>query len=196
MDDRNEKVSDSVERDIQGAVKMGADAARTAKTLGKAAAHAAAGDVAGAAAEVVKDPETLKKILLILLIPVISFVLITTMFLYALPISIYEGVSTYFSDIEEQWESDVYGSDKSTFVAGVEATLKAGVRLSGEGLSRIGDAVSGWFRSIWNGLQSWFTKDDAVDDESDILTEDGYELYVTMNEANEKTTLDEKVSAA
>ena len=48
MDDRNEKVSDSVERDIQGAVKMGADAARTAKTLGKAAAHAAAGDVAGA----------------------------------------------------------------------------------------------------------------------------------------------------
>ena len=69
MDDRNEKVSDSVERDIQGAVKMGADAARTAKTLGKAAAHAAAGDVAGAAAEVVKDPETLKKILLILLIP-------------------------------------------------------------------------------------------------------------------------------
>ena len=88
MDDRNEKVSDSVERDIQGAVKMGADAARTAKTLGKAAAHAAAGDVAGAAAEVVKDPETLKKILLILLIPVISFVLITTMFLYALPISI------------------------------------------------------------------------------------------------------------
>lgn len=62
MDDRNEKVSDSVERDIQGAVKMGADAARTAKTLGKAAAHAAAGDVAGAAAEVVKDPETLKKI--------------------------------------------------------------------------------------------------------------------------------------
>lgn len=74
---------------------MGADAARTAKTLGKAAAHAAAGDVAGAAAEVVKDPETLKKILLILLIPVISFVLITTMFLYALPISIYEGVSTY-----------------------------------------------------------------------------------------------------
>lgn len=85
MDDRNEKVSDSVERDIQGAVKMGADAARTAKTLGKAAAHAAAGDVAGAAAEVVKDPETLKKILLILLIPVISFVLITTMFLYALP---------------------------------------------------------------------------------------------------------------
>ncbi len=118
------------------------------------------------------------------------------MFLYALPISIYEGVSTYFADIEEQWESDVYGSDKSTFVAGVEATLKAGVRLSGEGLSRIGDAVSGWFRSIWNGLQSWFTKDDAVDDESDILTEDGYELYVTMNEANEKTTLDEKVSAA
>ena len=80
MDDRNEKVSDSVERDIQGAVKMGADAARTAKTLGKAAAHAAAGDVAGAAAEVVKDPETLKKILLILLIPVISFVLITTMY--------------------------------------------------------------------------------------------------------------------
>lgn len=196
MDDRNEKVSDSVERDIQGAVKMGVDAARTSKTLGKAAAHAAAGDVAGAAAEVVKDPETLKKILLILLIPVISFVLITTMFLYALPISIYEGVSTYFADIEEQWESDVYGSDKSTFVAGVEATLKAGVRLSGEGLSRIGDAVSGWFRSIWNGLQSWFTKDDAVDDESDILTEDGYELYVTMNEANEKTTLDEKVSAA
>ena len=47
MDDRNEKVSDSVERDIQGAVKMGADAARTAKTLGKAAAHAAAGDGAG-----------------------------------------------------------------------------------------------------------------------------------------------------
>ena len=40
MDDRNKKVSDSVERDIQGAVKMGADAARTAKTLGKAAAHA------------------------------------------------------------------------------------------------------------------------------------------------------------
>ena len=207
MDDRNEKVSDSVERDIQGAVKMGADAARTAKTLGKAAAHAAAGDVAGAMRQIMNPAFnvgmwdgtadiTLPYIKGYLLIPVISFVLITTMFLYALPISIYEGVSTYFADIEEQWESDVYGSDKSTFVAGVEATLKAGVRLSGEGLSRIGDAVSGWFRSIWNGLQSWFTKDDAVDDESDILTEDGYELYVTMNEANEKTTLDEKVSAA
>ena len=192
-------MADSAQKDIQSAVKMGADAARTAKTVGKVAAHAAAGDVAGAAVELAKDPETVKKILLIILAPIILVALLGIGFLYALPIPVFEGVSSFFSDLGEQWESDVYGSDHSTFVAGVLATLKAGVRLSTEGLSQIGNAVSGLFKGIWNGLKSLFTRDSSstnvVDDQSDILTEDGQELYVTMNEANEKATLNAKVSA-
>lgn len=199
-DDRN--LADSTEQDIQGAIKMGTDAARTAKTVGKVAAHAAAGDAAGAAVELAKDPETVKKLLLVVAVPIIFVVLIMVGFLYSLPIPTYEGVSSFFSDVKEEWEADVYGSEQSTFVAGLFATLKTGTRLSSEGLSLFDNSTAGVLKGIWNGLSALFTNDrrastnDVVDDKSDILTDGGQELYVTMNEANEKATLNEKVSAA
>ena len=48
-DSNQENTLESAQRDISNAVKMGANAAKTAKTVGKVAAQAASGNVAGAA---------------------------------------------------------------------------------------------------------------------------------------------------
>lgn len=71
-DSNQENTLESAQRDISNAVKMGANAAKTAKTVGKVAAQAASGNVAGAAVTLLKDPQTLKKILIIALLPVSS----------------------------------------------------------------------------------------------------------------------------
>ena len=67
---------DSAKQDIAGAIRMGQSTARSAKTISKAAAEAASGNVAGAVVTVAKDPETLKKLLIILMLPVLIFSLL------------------------------------------------------------------------------------------------------------------------
>ena len=80
----NQNALDSARRDVGNAVKMGKDAAKTAKTVGKAAAQAASGNVVGAAVTALKDPAVVRIMLLVFLFPVILLVTVIIFFLYAL----------------------------------------------------------------------------------------------------------------
>ena len=154
-DSNQENTLESAQRDISNAVKMGANAAKTAKTVGKVAAQAASGNVAGAAVTLLKDPQTLKKILIIALLPVFFIVCLGVFFLYALPTAIFEAVTSYFQSVGEEWEEGVYSAEGGIILAGIFETIKAGGRI-------IGDAVGGaldFVKGLWDGLTSWFTSD-------------------------------------
>lgn len=192
MADNRESSFDSAGRDISNAVKMGADTARAAKTVGKAAAQAATGNVAGAAVSLAKDPKTLSKLISIVLVVVIAFSSLTVCFLYALPTAIFEATVSYFNSIEEEWEEGVYGADGGVYLAGVMETIKTGGRI-----------VSDFAGSVWRGLVSFFTADSGntdasgkrVDDQSETISGDGTELHVTQEEAAERSTLNAKIEA-
>lgn len=198
-DSNQENTLESAQRDISNAVKMGANAAKTAKTVGKVAAQAASGNVAGAAVTLLKDPQTLKKILIIALLPIFFIVCLGVFFLYALPTAIFEAVSSYFQSVGEEWEEGVYSAEGGIILAGIFETIKAGGRI-------IGDAVGGaldFVKGLWDGLTSWFTSDSSsddgsgarVDDGTETITEDGTEIYVTHEEAAEKETLLSKIES-
>lgn len=178
------KHNSSETKDMSNAIKMGAETAKTVKTVAKAGAQAASGNVVGAAVSVLKDPHTLRLILIIILIPVLLIACIGVIFLYALPTAIFESVSSYFASLGEEWKENVYGGDGGILWAGVVESIKTGGRV-------IGDAVSG----IWNGLVNFFTKDDAVNDNSDKISDDGTELHITQEESAERETLNLKVDA-
>ena len=184
--DATMSTADSAQRDVQSAIKMGQDTARTAKTVAKVASQAAAGNFAGAAVDLLKDPETVKKILLILLIPVLFVALLTVFFLHALPTVVYEAVVSFFSELGENWRQGTYGDDSGVIWAGIKSSI-----------SVAGDAISDVAASIWNGLVSLFTSDggDDISDGTDTLTTDGIELHVTQDEAAQKETLERKIAA-
>ena len=80
----------SATQDIQNGIKAGSEAARSAKTLAKAAANISTGNVAGAATEIIKNPSALKPIIAIALIPILFITGIVVIFLYALPNMIFK----------------------------------------------------------------------------------------------------------
>lgn len=94
-----------------------------------------------------KDPQTLKKILIIALLPVFFIVCLGVFFLYALPTAIFEAVTSYFQSVGEEWEEGVYSAEGGIILAGIFETIKAGGRI-------IGDAVGGaldFVKGLWDG---------------------------------------------
>lgn len=102
-DDKDQSLSDSTSQDIKDiarntekGIKMAKQTAKTAATVAKAAGRAAAGDYAGAVAEVAKDPETIKTLVIIVLVTSLILGFVATSFLYALPTTIFEQMSNFF----------------------------------------------------------------------------------------------------
>lgn len=177
---------ESAQRDISSAIRMGKNTARSAKNLSKAAAKAASGNLVGAAVDVLKDKETMKRVLILLLIPILCFAMLGTFFLYALPVSIFEGVVSYFDGIAEQWNQLVYDGGGSIEFKKFTATIRIG-----------GQIVADAFGSIWDGVKSLFTAESGDDTGSteDLVSDSAIELKVTQEEDAEKQTLLNKVNA-
>lgn len=185
-EDAQRSVGDSAQKDISGAVRMGQNTAKAAKTISKAAAEAASGNFIGAAATVLKDPETMKRILILLLIPVLLFAMIGVLFLYALPISIYEVVVSYLEEVSEEWRQQVYEGGGDINFQAILATIRIG-----------GEVVGDFFQGIWTGIKNLFTEDAGGDAGStiDSVSDSAIELQVTQVEASEKQTLQKKIDA-
>lgn len=178
--ERNEGIVDSTARTAKNAIRLGKETASTARTLSKAAGKAATGNFAGAALDVLKDPKTARRVIAIIMIPVIFFMIIMVMFLYALPTAIFEALDSYFAALGEQWKADTYGGTHAVLLDAVAATIKAGASI-------VTDAA----RGLWNGIKALF-KDSAGYDKGsveDILSSDGSELAVTAVEQAELDTL-------
>lgn len=188
MDDRSAQMStaESAQQDIAGAIRMGRDAARSAKTLSKAAAKASTGNLAGAAIDILKDKETMKRVLILLLIPILCFAMLGVFFLYALPVSIFEAVVSYFDGVAEKWNELVYDGGGNVAFKKFTATIRIG-----------GQIVADAFGSIWDGVKGLFTAQSGDDTGSaeDLVSDSAIELKVTHEEDAEKQTLLNKVNA-
>lgn len=183
--DANMSTAQSAQKDINGAINMGREAAQAAKTVQAVASQAAAGNFAGAAISLLKDPATTKKIIAIILIPFLIVGLLMVCFLYALPTMIFEAVESFFSDLGERWDQTTYGGQDGVVWGGIKATIGS-----------VGDIVGSAAKGIWDGLCSLFTsKEGDVDDKSETLTDSGTELHVTQQEAAERETLNRKIDA-
>lgn len=185
-DNGQQNTLDTAKEDITNAVRIGSSAARSAKTLSKAAAEASAGNVAGAAITILKDRETMKRLLILLLIPILCIAMIGVLFLYALPVSIYEVVVSYFDGVAEEWRQEVYEGGGDVTFKKIYATVRIG-----------GEVVGDFFQGIWDGVKSLFTSDAGGDTGSsaDTMSENAMELQVAQVEESEKQTLQNKINA-
>lgn len=178
--------------DLRGAMNIGRSAAKGAKTVSKAAAQAASGNVAGAAATVLTDPETLKNILIILMIPVILLAAVMVFFLYALPTAIFESIVSFFDGINERWESvkasNAYGGSFLSTLGGVI------VEVSDDLFDAVGDALGSIFSGIWNGIKNVFGAD-TEGNQTEPLSQNASELTITAQEASEKLAIVKKAIA-
>lgn len=183
---------ESAQRNINSAVRMGADTARAAKTVSKAAAKAGTGNVAGAAKDMLKDPQTMRTIIILILVPALILTGTMVMFLYALPTTIFEGVCSYFDRVAETWAEGAYAGGNDAFWSGIWAVVKTGGSLAEE-------AVTDVARSIWDGLKGMFGFHASEDENGGFggndLT-DGMELHVTQQEEAERSTLEKKIETA
>ncbi len=132
--------STSVEQDISSAINMGRKTANTARnisraannlrtaktaaTAAKVAGHTATGNVVGAVMALLKDEKVRKTAVIVILLPAILLTSVLVICMYALPTAIYETVSSFFSEIAEQWEEDYYGSTSSPVVAFLLASTR------------------------------------------------------------------------
>lgn len=183
--DADRSMVDSAAHDISNAVKMGKDTARAAKTISKAAGQAASGNFVGAGISLLKDPETMKKLIIFILISAIALSTITVMFLYALPIAIFETIMTYVAQIKTMYSEALYSGTGSIVMRDINATLKVG-----------GKIISDVAKGLWSGVKALFGKRaDQPDEETPGAEFDSNdtELHVTQEEAAERGALLRKV---
>ena len=173
--EQNLSMADSAAKDIRGAVIMGKEAAQGVKTVAKAASMAASQNYVGAFMTLLKDPKTMKKVLIIALIPILFLSILTVFFLYALPTLIFEAVVSYFEEVGERWQEITYAGGGNVFWQGVWATVKTGGEI-------IGDVAT----SLWNGLKSLFTTSSGEDTgtASDPLSDNGMEIQIMQDGPN------------
>lgn len=193
-DEKDKGLSESTSNDLksiasntQNAIKMAKQTANTAKTITKAAANAAAGNMVGAAAELAKDPETIKTIIIIVL--VISMVLgfVTVAFLYALPTAIFEAMSNFVDYVKEKYETIKLSNTNGTngFINVVECVTQI-----------VSEGARNLLSDAWNGIKTFFKGLFNSKNQTENMSTDGYELTVIAQEAAEKLAVIQKMVAA
>lgn len=178
----NEETSNVQEQ--KSGVQIGAEAARTAASIGKAASKAASQNYVGAAIEVLKDQHARNIVIAIILIPILLFSIISVFFLYALPTTMWEAVQTFFAMLKEGFLEDIYsGQYGSTWQSFFPALRNA-----------VGNAISTTASNIWNAFKGLFTSDSTQSDE-ELSILDGDQLLIAQKEQAEKDTLNDKIQA-
>lgn len=193
-DDKDQSLSDSTSQDIKDiarntekGIKMAKQTAKTAATVAKAAGRAAAGDYAGAVAEVAKDPETIKTLVIIVLVTSLILGFVVTSFLYALPTTIFEQMSNFFDDVKEKYEEIKLSNvnDTNTVLNIVQCVT-----------SVIGDGASSVLDIVWGGIKDFFKGLFNTENQTEQISDDGYELTIIVQEASEKLAVIQKAVAA
>ena len=191
-DDKEKSTAQAASDDLRGAINMGKGAAHTAKTVSKAAAQAASGNVAGAAVSILKDPETMKNLLIIILLPIIFLATVMVVFLYALPTAIFESVVSFFAHVKEAWNTAKLSNE---YGGGFLSTLiGATIQLSND----LPDLIGGKIQGIWNSLKNVFADDEGKDyekNQTEAISDNGAELTITAQEASEKLAIVKKAVA-
>ena len=172
---------------------MSADTAHNMKTLAKAGAKAAAQDYIGAAVEVAKDPKLIKRIIAIILIPVLVFAVMSVLFLYSLPTMIFEAVATWFSAEAELFRQTRYDGQASTALGALAHAAGAVIK---DVAVQLWGAIANTVSSLWDNVtevtgKSVDSSDTKALREADFETE----MSVTSIEEAETNTLWAKLHA-
>ena len=144
----------SVSQDLKEGARSAVNAAREAKQIAKAVGRAASGDLVGAAVEAAKS-KTVRRLaafslaLLALIIFCVG---------YLIPMTIYEGVTSYAQGIVEEWLALFYDEsgtkpDAASFMRALSAT--------GGTLKKIWLDIADVFKGLWNTIKG--TKADDTD---------------------------------
>ena len=144
----------SVSQDLKEGAKSAANAAREAKQIAEAAKRAASGDLVGAAAEAVKS-KTVRRLVAFSL-AFLAFIIFCVG--YLIPMTIYEGVTSYAQGVAEEWLALFYDEsgakpDAGSFMRALSAT--------GGTLKKVGLDIADVFKSLWNAIKG--TKADDTD---------------------------------
>lgn len=190
-ENKNPTLSDSADNARKGAVKVGSTAARSAKTLTKAAAKAAAGNYAGAAIDVVKDPESMKVIVAIILVFAMFMVMICVLFLYALPTAMFEVITEFFARVKNGFLENLYSSEYGSVPASVIPAFLVSTK---DALVDIAQSAWSSFKSIFNS-SSYKDSNSTYAHESDTFSSAANEFQVTFVEEAQKETLWSKINA-
>lgn len=183
--------------DVKGAIRMGKNTAKTAKTVTKAASQAASGNVAGAVVSILKDPETMKKLLIIILIPVLLLTFIMIFFLYALPTAIFEAVLTFMDNVKEAYEMGIVsGEYGGSFLAGLAGVTMALGDWASDWISNLFSGFTEIISSAWNGVKSFFFGTDEEQNQTEKLTDEKTQIQISSQEASEKLAVITKAVAA
>lgn len=181
----------------EGAASEAGRAAASAKHAAAAAADLASGNIAGAAAKILKDEHIRKMLIIRTAVPVISILLLVTFFLYSLPTSTFETVDSYIDHIDELWEEEAAAGSHSDFVNEFLATLRVGGVLAEDMGKKVSEGAEKLWDSAVGKMKSGFSLSDENDPDSDIdgFSEDGKELRVAGEEDAEKETLTKKLQS-
>ena len=144
----------SVSQDLQEGAKSAVNAAREAKQIAKAAGRAASGDLVGAAAEAAKS-KTVRRLVAFSL-AFLAFIIFCVG--YLIPMTIYEGATSYAKGVVEEWRTLFY--DESGTKADAGAFVRA-LSATGGTLKKVGLDIADVFKGLWNAIKG--TKADDTD---------------------------------
>ena len=177
------QLADSTKKDVDGirdGITMGKEAYDAAKKVPKVAAAVASGNPVLIAKEVATS-----KIGRALIAGLIVIIIMSTLFLHALPIIIMENVQQYYSDAKEEFKDNwsyVVSQGNSRAEGILMALLGGGEDLEG---NTYRGAFIQWFKSFANSRK----------DESEVESVNGNELNVMRVQEDESDTLKRKREA-
>ena len=163
--------------DLSNGAKKAYNNAKNIRAAQKVATKLATGDAVGASISILQS-ETFRKI--------IAFILFFHMFLFfcvffLVPISIYEGVSSYLQGLSEAWKNDYFLDDSNRFISFLKAT---------------GNAIGTMAEDAWSKITSFIPhshdKDEDVGNEDEPTDED---LTVIGNKDSLKSVYNRKIDA-
>ncbi len=114
--------------DTRQIIGKGREVYKDGKSLAKATAKAASGNVVGAVAEVVKNPHLARNIFIV----AFCVIFLCAYMLMALPLSVFESVGDYVAETIDEWETGVYSSTDDFLLAALTQTVKTTVSVVGD----------------------------------------------------------------
>lgn len=173
-------MQDKKDKGAGSGIPMAVGTARDARSLSKAAAHAASGNAAGVAVEVAKNPQVFLKIIVAIVL-VISMLLLCIMSIPSMMWSVAEGV---FDSIATMWDEagGTTGNHITDNLLQVVNFIK-GIETS------IADTIKNAFSSAWGAVKNFFLGENDGSSENLEATEEG--LMSGIDEEAQKENFDD-----
>lgn len=171
------------------------DTAQKAASLGKTAGAVTSGNPLIAAYQAAKAGPTVTKTVAAFSFGILIFIVsLTSLFLYALPTSLFEFAETYTKDYyAEKYEAAVFRSEGEIHWAKFVEGIKIGSEITGDFIEALGQSLKDFLASYIPFFSA--SNSDNQSKEIENYSIDGRELKVTQLESAEKSTLEDKIEA-